>query len=284
LDRRHLDRRQHERLARPGRRQSDRRLPAADLRRVMVVGPNDAWRRLTAYLFEEAGYAVYAAADRRQAVASTTRRLPDVVVVQMEPLDTLDVVTRLSETSSTSDIPVVVLATALQSTEARAVRATGGVTLLPYHTDGEVLIAEVETLMAVAPRAQRALKRRLVDLQDVARYCTPDAEGQARLRGLIDCLHVAVFVVDAQGQCIAASHGATTLTGYSRRQLLTTSVFQVDVAGGRVSDERWRRFLANQQYAGTTTITTQAGEDVTVHVAAVAEILPGVHVAAVAAA
>jgi PAS domain S-box-containing protein len=250
----------------------------------MLVGPNDAWRRLTAYLFEEAGYAVYVAVDPHQAVASTTRRLPDVVLVQMEPPDTLDVVTRLSETSSTSDIPIVVLATVLPSSEARPVRATGGVTLLPYQTDGEVLIAEVETLIAVTPRAQRALKRRLVDLQDVARYCTPDADGHARLRGLIDGLQVAVFAANAQGQCIAASRGATTLTGYSRRQLLTTSVFHAHVAGGQISDERWRGFLANQQYAGTTTITTHAGTDVTVHVAAVAEILPGVHVAAVAAA
>ena len=68
--------------------QSDRRPPAADNRRVLLVGPDEAWRLLTAYLFEEAGYAVYAAADQLQAVAFTTRLLPDVVVVQMEVPDT----------------------------------------------------------------------------------------------------------------------------------------------------------------------------------------------------
>ena len=97
---------------------------------------------------------------------------------------------------------------------------------------------------------------------------------------VIDHLQVAILAVDAQGHCIAASHGATLLTGYSRPQLLATSVLQQ----AHVSVERWRDFLAHRQYAGTITITNGAGEAVTVHAAAVAEIMPGFHVAALAAA
>ena len=149
--------------------------------------------------------------------------------------------------------------------------------LLPHTADIEVLIGEVDTLIAVAARARRTLKRRLLDLQELARYYTPDADGQASLRRLIDHLQVAVFAVDEQGHCIAASEGATMLTGYSRLQLLTTSVFQA--AFGCEDD-----FLADRHDAGTTTITTRAGEDVMVHAATVAEIMPGFHVAAFAAA
>lgn len=278
-----MDRRQHDRLARPGRRQSDRRSPAADNRRVILVGPDEAWRLLVAYLFEDAGYAVYAAVDQPQAVAFTTRLLPDVVVVQMEAPDTLDVLARLSEGSSTYDIPVVVLTSSLQSTDARRAREAGGVTLLAHSGEGDVLVGEVDTLIAAAPRAQRTLKRRLLDIKELARSYTPDDVGQARLRQLIDCLQVAILAVDEQGHCIAASQGATMLTGYSRLQLLTTPVFQAGFDGGHVSDERWRGFLANRQYAWTTTITNRAGENVTVHAAAV-EIMPGLHVAAFAAA
>lgn len=279
-----MERRQHDRLARPGRRQSDRRTPPVDNRRVLLVGPDQAWRLVTAYVFEEGGYDVYAAADHRQAVAFTTRLLPDVVVVQMETPDTLDILPRLSEGSSTFDIPVVVLTSSLHSTEARRARQAGGVTLLAHSAEVDVLVGEVDTLIAAAPRAQRTLKRRLLDIKELARYYTPDGEGQERLRHLIDRLQVAILAVDEQGHCIAASQGATMLTGYSRPQLLTTSVFQAGFAGGHVSDERWRGFLANRQYAGTTTITNRAGEDVTVHAAAVAEIMPGFHVAAFAAA
>jgi len=279
-----MERRQHDRLARPGRRQGDHRTPTADHRRILLVGPDEAWRLLTAYVFEEAGYATYAAADPRQAVAFTTRLLPDVVLVQMETPDTLDIMAGLSEGSSTFDIPVVVLTSSLQSTEARLAREAGGVTLLAHSAEVDVLVGEVDTLIAAASRAQRTLKRRLLDLRELARYYTLDGEGKERLRHLIDRLQVAILAIDEQGHCIAASQGATMLTGYSRPQLLTTSVFQAAFDGGHVSDERWLGFLANRQYAGTTTIINRAGEDVTVHAAALAEIMPGLHVAAFAAA
>jgi PAS domain S-box-containing protein len=276
-----MDRRQHDRLARPGRRQSDRRAPAADSRRALLVGPDEGWRLLTLYLFEEAGYAVYGAIDKGQAVAFSTRLLPDVVVVQMETPDTLEILARLSEESSTYDIPVVVLTPSLQSTEARRAREAGGVALLAHSAEAEVLVGEVDTLIAAAPRAQRALKRRLLDIKELARYYTPDGDGQGSLRQLIDRLQVAILAVDEQGHCIAASQGATTLTGYSRLQLMTTSVFQTGFDGGQVSDERWRGFLANRHYAWRTTITNRAGEDVVVNAAAV-EIMPGFHLAAFA--
>jgi PAS domain S-box-containing protein len=276
-----MDRRQHDRIARPGRRQSDRRPPAADNRRALLVGPDEGWRLLTAYLFEEAGYAVHTAADQCQAVSFSTRLLPDVVVVQMETPNSVDILGRLKQGSSTYDIPVVVLTSSLQSIEAHRAREAGGVALLAHSDEGDVLVGEVDTLIAAAPRARRALNRRLLDIEELARYYTPDVEGQASLRHLIDRLQIAILAVDEQGHCIAASQGATTLTGYSRLQLMTTSVFQAGFDGGHVSHERWRGFLTNRHFAWTTTITNPSGEDVAVHAAAV-EIMPGFHLAAFA--
>jgi PAS domain S-box-containing protein len=146
-----------------------------------------------------------------------------------------------------------------------------------------VLVGEVDTLIAAAPRARRTLKRRLLDIEELARFYPPDQEGQDRLRDLIDRLQVAIFAVDAEGHCIAASQGATRLTGYSRGQWLGTSVCDAALPGGPLDDARWRVVLAACHDAGTTTITTRAGEHLPVHAAAVAELLPGVHVAAFSA-
>jgi CheY-like chemotaxis protein len=120
---------------------------------------------------------VYAAADRAQAAAFTSRLLPDVVVVQMDTPDTLAILMRLSEDPSTSDIPVVVLTASLYLDDARRVRAAGGVPCLPYD-DADVLVGEVDTLIPVAARAQRALERRLVDLRELAGHWPPGAVGQ----------------------------------------------------------------------------------------------------------
>jgi PAS domain S-box-containing protein len=146
------------------------------------------------------------------------------------------------------------------------------------------LIDEADTLIVAAPRVQRTLQRRLFALKELAQHYRTDAEGQERLRHLIDRLQVAILAVDEAGRCIAASDGATVLTGYSRPQLLTASVLHDGFAAGHVSDELWRSILANRPYAGTMTITTRDGEDVPVHAAAVAKILPGLHVAAFVAA
>ena len=154
-----MHRRQHERLLQPGRPQSDRRMPAADARRVLLLGPDEAWRLLTTYEFRESGYAVYAAADLLQAVRLTTRLLPDVVLVQMDLSDTIDVAARLSETPSTFDIPVVVLTSSLQSTEARQARAAGGVTLEP-HPDIEALLGEVDLLIAAVGYVSGRMRER----------------------------------------------------------------------------------------------------------------------------
>ena len=264
-----MDRRHHDSLSRPGRRLSDRRTPTADQHRVLLVGPDEAWRLLTAFMFEEAGYTVYAAADHWQAVAFATRLLPDVVVVAIETPDALEILVRLAAGPTTQDIPVVVLTSSLQSITAR--RAW------------DVLVGEVDTLIAAAPRARRTLKRRLLDIQELARFYPPDQEGQHRLRDLIDRLQVAIFAVDAKGHCIAASEGATRLTGHSRGQWLRTSVCTAGVPGGPLSDVRWPGVLATEHDGGTMSITTRAGERLPVHAVAVAELLPGVHVAAFAA-
>ena len=226
---------------------------------------------------------MYAAADKRQAVAFTTRLLPDVVVVSIETPDALEILVRLSAEPTTQDIPIVVLTTSLHSSDARRARDAGAVMLVAHAADVDLLVGEADTLIAAAPRAQRTLKRRLLDIQELARFYPPNQDGQHRLRELIDRLQVAIFALDAQGHCIAASEGAAQLTGYSRVQLLTTPVFDSGFAGGHLFDKGWRTFLAARHYAGTATITTRAGEDIVVHAAAMAEIMPGVHLAAFAA-
>ena len=247
-------------------------------------GPTAIGGSVTSDLFKDAGYTAYAAGDGRDAVRFVARLLPDVVVAQMDPPDGLDVLMRLREDARTADIPVVVLTESLESADAQRVRASGGVPLVPKATDSHALVDEVDRLIVVAPRGPRVLKRRLLDLQELARYYSPDDEGKGQLRRLIDQLQVAIFAVDDNGLCIAASQGVTTLTGYSRLQLLTRSVFEIGFVGAHVSDPPWRGLLADQQSAGMTTITTPGGEDLAVHAASVASILPGFHVAAFAAA
>jgi PAS domain-containing protein len=235
-------------------------------------------------MFEEAGYTVYAAADHRQAVAFTRRLLPDVVVVAPHTPNTLEILVHLSAELGTQDIPLVVLTASLHSSAARRTRDAGGVTLLPHAAKVDVLVGEVDALVEAASHARRTLKRRLLDIQELARFYPPDAGGRARLRALIDRLQVAIFAVDADGQCIAASQGVTQLTGASPRRWLTRSSSAAAAVshGAAQTAAPWRRLVAPHAGTTTTMITTDRGERVTVHVARLAEVLPGVQVIAMA--
>lgn len=275
-------RRQQDRLATPGRRHGDARLPVAEQRRVLCVGSQEHTRLLHAYLFEEAGFVVYAAGDERQAVAFSKRLLPDVVVLDMEGPAALSVYARLASEPSTFDIPVVVVTGSMDSVLARQARALGAVPMLSEPTDVEAFVSAVDGLIMASSRAQRALKRRLVDLQELARFNPPDADGQVAVRRLIDRLQVAVLAVDEQGRCVAASQGASTLTGYSRAELLAASVFQLGRSSEIFTYEGWLQFLAHRHHASTTTIATRDGEPIRVHAVALAKLMPGVHVAAFA--
>jgi CheY-like chemotaxis protein len=278
-----MDRRQHDRLVRSGQGRDDRRIPTAEHRRVLLVGSDEAWRLLMTYMFEEAGYTVYAAVTCRQAVTFTKRLLPDVVIVGTHTPDTLEILVRLSAESGTQDIPLVVLTPSLHSSAARRTRDAGGVTLLPHTSEVDVLVGEVDTLIEAAPHARRSLKRRLLDIQELAQSYPPDQRGRARLRALIDGLQVAIFAVDADGHCIAVSPGVMQLTGDVPQRWLPGPRSHVSLAGTGASEVEapWRRLLAS--HAGwTPTITTQRGERVAVHVALLAEVLPGVQVIAMA--
>ena len=145
-----MKRRQHGRSARTGRRQSDRRASAVDSRRILLVGADEAWSLLFSYVFEEAGYSVHAAADPCQSLAFTSRLLPDVVLVQIDAPGVLDLLAGLSAASSTSDIPVAVLTSSLQSAQARRARAAGGVTLRARPDDVAGLVGKVDALIATA--------------------------------------------------------------------------------------------------------------------------------------
>jgi hypothetical protein len=64
--------------------------------------------------------------------------------------------------------------------------------------------------------------------------------------------------------------------------LVSPAVVDARIAGGPVFHERWPGLLAPQDEADTTTIITQAGEGLAVHTATLTNVLPGVHIVALA--
>ena len=101
----------------------------------------------------------------------------------------------------------------------------------------------------------------------------------AALQEALEDLPVTALAADNTGRYVAANSQATTLTGYSRSELLQMSV--KDLTPGMRQDatgELWNRFIQSGAQSGDYVLERRDGVPVHVHYAAYASVAPGVHV------
>jgi PAS domain S-box-containing protein len=223
-ERRHHDRR------RWSRRAADIRQPFRS--RVLVIEPHDDTRMLYTTILEDAGYVVYAVANGTDALTVASQRLPDLVITEtsVPRLDGFALLSLLRESTNTADIPVVVVTGMVHDNVPQRARDAGAAVVLPKPTSLDVPIHAIDDVLRNTPPGQlmrRHLRRTLVAIRKVATQATVDADAQRRVRALIDRLQVAVLAVDDRGNPVAVSRGAASLTGYSRAELLTMSIYDL---------------------------------------------------------
>ena len=131
----------------------------------------------------------------------------------------------------------------------------------------------------------KELRNAIAELRTRARL----SESREVMRGLpeivSDFQHTSacVLVADNNARYIAANEAASRLTGYSRDELLASSVWDItpstDVADGRAA---WRQFLKDGEFDGLYRLKRKDGTLVWVHAIAVAHLVRGLHVSALA--
>src|SRR6185503_11723293 len=92
-----------------------------------------------------------------------------------------------------------------------------------------------------------------------------------------------VMVADNDARYVAVNEAAARLTGYSREELLVSTVWDItppgDVADGKTA---WRQFLKDGEFDGLYRLMRKDGSLVWVHSIAVAHLVRGLHVSALA--
>lgn len=268
------------------RRRSEGIAPVGETPRALLVEPDRDTRVLYASLFEEAGYAVYAMAEGIRAIDVARGRLPDVVVMDLAAPVTegFEILRQWREDPLTSTIPIVVVTSLLQFDVPARTRASGAISVLERPMSPETILAEVDELIRATPRERlvvRQLRRSLLMLRELGKQVKPDERGQEHIRSLIDRLQVAILALDTQGHYVAVSRGASTLTGYSRAELLGKSIYDEGLVLPPPVSERWQEFLTQQQAAAETIMRDSRGNSVSIQTE-FATVLPGLHAAAFA--
>ena len=276
-------RRLSQRRAHVGRRREDWATAIDETPRILLVEPDQEIRLLYACLFEESGYAVYAVAESTGAIDVARRRLPDVVVMELEgPGADRAILCQWGEDPLISSIPIVVIGS-LVNFDVPA-RTAGPISVLGKSTGPEGVLDEVDNLISATPHERlviRQLRRALLMLRDVGQRVKPGESAQERVRWLIDRLQVAVLALDTEGRYVAVSRGASTLTGYARTELIGKSIFDTGLELNRRVSAGWEEFLARKQSAPKTIMLDRSGNVVSIQTE-FATILPGLHAAAFA--
>jgi PAS domain S-box-containing protein len=112
---------------------------------------------------------------------------------------------------------------------------------------------------------------------------TPQNEAVKRLEEAVRVHPFAVLFSDNTGRYVGANASAAELTGYSRRELLTASVFDITPpVDEREVEILWRAFMRTGRQDGEVTLRRRDGSQVVSRYLAVTNVVPGIHVSVLA--
>jgi CheY-like chemotaxis protein len=109
----------------------------------------DIW----AFYLRAMGYRVSTASDGASAIAEAERLLPDLIVLDLElpQVSGFDVARRLRENPDTHDIPLIAATGYSQASQLERARAAGFDRILLKPCDPDILLLEIERLLASNP-------------------------------------------------------------------------------------------------------------------------------------
>jgi PAS domain S-box-containing protein len=271
------------RKRRPGRRQSD----VGNASHVLVIDPHEDTRTLYVEVLGEANCVVYGTADGPSGVSLAENRLPDVIVTELvvPQLDGFGILQTLKANQLLSHTPVIAITGLLHADARDRARNAGFTNVLAKPVELVTLLQAVGEAVSKTPpdrRVRKRLRRSLLTLRRLGAHLANDPLAQERIRRLIDRLQVAVLAFDDAGRYVAASPAVSSLTGYSRTQILARSIFQAPLVNPPVDmQQRWSQFLTAQDCTASGTVTDADGASIDLQ-AAFVTVLPGLHAAAIA--
>jgi PAS domain S-box-containing protein len=132
-------------------------------------------------------------------------------------------------------------------------------------------------------RVMAKLARALADLE---KQPTLDRSIRARAETLLEQaadMPVALLIANNSGRYVDVNEPATRLTGFTHSELLRMSVWDLTPTASAAAGRRmWQEFLRAGRLSGSYTICRKSGGKVRADFRAWANVLPGVHVSALA--
>jgi two-component system, cell cycle response regulator DivK len=262
---------------------------------VLVVDDDRDTQDLYAFMLDGAGYRVESASTVRRVDEVLDQVTPAVVISdwRLPDGDGLAVAAALRAPARTRHVPLVAVTGVTMSAELRArALAAGFGTVITKPASPDEIVAAVDAACESATAARlRAAVERLRRYAVVAARHAPAREPRALIdtRTLLERAaartggHIALMVADDGANYVGIGGSAKELTGYEPRELLALTVWDLtplpDASAGR---ELWQAFIASGSQQGRYRLRRRDGLGVEAQYYAEANVLPGLHVSALA--
>jgi CheY-like chemotaxis protein len=262
---------------------------------ILAVDDDLDTRELYQIVLESVGYRVALAGSVRVAAETISRTAPHVVLTdwRLPDGDGFDVCRAVRSDVRARHAPIIaVTGISMQPpalTEARE-RGFTSVLLKPVLPE-DILRAVRGATEIAAARRLRAAARRLLRYAQSVRYAKGAGGGQQPIDTAVLTARaasksgedIALVLADDRAHYVAAAGSTRQLTGYEPQELLSLSVWDLTpTPTGIAGQGLWESFIASGTQEGRYTLRRRDGVAVEAQYCAIANVVPGLHVSALA--
>jgi CheY-like chemotaxis protein len=265
---------------------------------VLVVDDDADTRELYHIMLEGVGYRVESAGNVRAASELAARTTPHVVLTdwRLPDGDGFAVCDALRGRRASRNVPIIAVSGLSMPAEMAAEAHTRGFTSIivkPASPDDILRAVHRAYEIGTARRLHRAAVRLRRYATLAARHKYPRAAGgqvagidagtlvsraAARSGG-----NITIVLADDSAHYVAAGGGARDLTGYDPQELVSLSVWDLTPPPDATSGQGlWRSFIAAGTQEGRYILRRRDGAPVEAQYCAIANVIPGLHVSAIA--
>ncbi|NJM71479.1 MAG: response regulator [Scytonema sp. RU_4_4] len=235
---------------------------------ILVVDDTPDNLRLLSAMLTQLGYEVRRVINGQTALKTAQAAPPDLILldIMMPDMNGYEVCQRLKASPLTSDIPVIFISALDEVLDKVKAFAVGGVDYITKPFSEEEVFARVENNLTIR-RLQKQLTEQNARLQQEINE-RQKAETALRLSQFyLDKFKDCVFFVNSNAQFVYVNEAACRALGYSREQLLTMTVHDIDP---NFSVTTWlsrlQELKKQEPYTFESTHITQDGQEISVEV------------------
>jgi PAS domain S-box-containing protein len=221
---------------------------------ILVVDDTPDNLRLLSAMLTQLGYEVRRVINGQTALKTAQAAPPDLILldIMMPDMNGYEVCQRLKASPVTREIPVIFISALDEVLDKVKAFAVGGVDYITKPFSEEEVFARVENSLTIR-RLQKQLTEQNMRLQQ--EICDrKKAESALYLSQFyLDKFKDAIYFVDSHARLIYVNEAATQYLGYTREQLLSMTVLDIDP---NVTLDFWRSHWQNCKQQGHSTVET----------------------------